>query len=574
MPFHPNVGDSIEINGLSYSITEHPSAKGMPYGQTGRRATVYQVQSGEDTIHGLKVFSTNFRTDRMVENAENLKKFLEIPGLKVSSRTIITPDSDPDLIESHPDLEYAVLMNWVSGFTWQEVILDKRVLSKEQCLILAQSFVAIMSRLESMGAAHCDLSGPNVLLPGLKNSSSMNGAVVELVDVEEMYLDGMPEPEKLPGGSPGYAHKTAPDGLWGQNADRFSGAIIIAELLTWFHEDIRAKAYEEQFFSPEEMQQDSDRYQLLLSVLREHYGNSAAETFAKAWNSETLDDCPTFEVWQEIIGEPTDEQIQELMQTQPAQDLIGAKTFQPAYQRIDDGSGQVVGAGAASSQADYSEDGFDDDLDKPVVLPAETTIFDRIDSKWSSIAAGVLAIGLIILGVLHYNLNQDLDRTQNTLYRATQTMRANATEIADYEIQATQSANTITDFQSEVKDLQAAIANKDSQISSLSSELDNTKSDLSSAYSQINNLEKQIDDLEDALPVKLTIRNDFWADQYVVIDNVIYMYVPRNSSRSIYIKPGSYKMMACHPNEAPRCYTNGDWGTRSIRSSQTITINP
>lgn len=44
MPFRPKTNTTININQSTYTFTEHPAAKGMPYGQTGRRATVYQVQ--------------------------------------------------------------------------------------------------------------------------------------------------------------------------------------------------------------------------------------------------------------------------------------------------------------------------------------------------------------------------------------------------------------------------------------------------------------------------------------------------------------------------------------------------
>ena len=45
MPFHPQVGDQLNIDGVIYRIAEHPAAPGMPYGQAGRRAIVYALTS-------------------------------------------------------------------------------------------------------------------------------------------------------------------------------------------------------------------------------------------------------------------------------------------------------------------------------------------------------------------------------------------------------------------------------------------------------------------------------------------------------------------------------------------------
>jgi hypothetical protein len=47
MPFRPNVGDTLFVEGTLYSVAEHPFAPGIPYGQEGRAATVYQLVSGE-----------------------------------------------------------------------------------------------------------------------------------------------------------------------------------------------------------------------------------------------------------------------------------------------------------------------------------------------------------------------------------------------------------------------------------------------------------------------------------------------------------------------------------------------
>lgn len=198
-----------------------------------------------------------------------------------------------------PDLTYAVLMPWIKGPTWMEVLLDKRELTSGQCLSLSRCLLETLVAMEEIGVAHCDLSGPNVLLPVLDASFAcgQSPAAVALVDVEQMYGPGLETPRALPEGSPGYAHYTSQNGLWCANADRFAGAVLIAEMLCMCDERAREAMWGETFFDPKEMQQDTERYQLLSSVLSKWWGKDVEETFERAWQSDTLSACPTFGEW-------------------------------------------------------------------------------------------------------------------------------------------------------------------------------------------------------------------------------------------------------------------------------------
>jgi hypothetical protein len=126
---------------------------------------------------------------------------------------------------------------------------------------------------------------------------------VALVDVEQMYGPSLNRPHLLPGGSPGYAHRTAPDGLWSPEADRFAGAILIAEMLGWHDAQIRGRAWGESFFDPDEIAQDSDRYLALHASLERCWGVNAARLLERAWRSDVLAECPTFGGW--LIALPT-----------------------------------------------------------------------------------------------------------------------------------------------------------------------------------------------------------------------------------------------------------------------------
>ncbi|MGC8947700.1 MAG: hypothetical protein ACP5N6_16330, partial [Anaerolineae bacterium] len=175
--------------------------------------------------------------------AERIAPFAALPGLAACRRTVLTPSRHADLLRQHPDLTYAVLMPWIEGPTWQEVLLDRRPLSPEQSLALARGLAETLVRMEEQGVAHCDLSAPNVMLPALTPTplppspspaerergrgwpegpgEGVRGEV-QLVDLEGLYAPGMLRPQELSSGSAGYAHHQAAGGLWGPEADRFA----------------------------------------------------------------------------------------------------------------------------------------------------------------------------------------------------------------------------------------------------------------------------------------------------------------------------------------------------------------
>jgi tRNA A-37 threonylcarbamoyl transferase component Bud32 len=289
MPFRPEVGDVIAIAGVSYTFTPHPVAPGVPYGQTGRRATIYQLRAA-GKLWALKVFTQAYIMPRIAEGMVRLRPYATLPGLGVCARIVLTPDRCPDLLAQHPELHFAVLMPWVPGETWQEVIALRNELEPTQCRALAASFARTLSEMEARSIAHCDLSGPNVLI-------RLERPAIALVDVEELYSPTLTRPDRLPAGSAGYAHRVAAAGLWQPDADRFAATVLLAEMLAWFDERVREASDEEQYFAPEELQQDTPRARLLRGVLRDQWGDGVAALFDRAWSSDTLQGCPTALEW-------------------------------------------------------------------------------------------------------------------------------------------------------------------------------------------------------------------------------------------------------------------------------------
>ena len=305
MPFNPKVDDKLKIGTELYTITEHPAAKGMPYGQAGRRATVYQLSTVRKEYRALKVFNAIYRTDDTRVQAEKLGRYAMLPGMVACKRIVLTPAKYPDLNVRLKSLQYSVIMPWVEGTTWQEMLLENIILDNDQCKGLANGFLQTLVNMEIKGIAHCDLSGPNLIidLTALKKS---NGKLVRLqpslIDLEELYAPGFDRPKKVPAGSSGYAHKAVKNGIWSLDADRFAGAILLSNILVWHNKHLHEESYGEHFFDPDEIHQNCKRQELISEALQCEFGSDVQALFNQAWFSETLAECPPFSKWAEALN--------------------------------------------------------------------------------------------------------------------------------------------------------------------------------------------------------------------------------------------------------------------------------
>ena len=317
MPYQPTPDQELTIDSTSYHFAEHPSAPGMAYGQEGRQAVVYQL-NGEDDLKALKVFKPRYRSPFLVSLADHIAPYASLPGLQVCQRTVLTPSRHTDILRSFPELIYAVLMPWVNGPVWKEIMLEKQELTPAQSLGIAQSLASTLLTMEERGLAHCDLSASNLIL-----APDLAQFTVDLVDVEDIYASGLQRPDALPAGSPGYAHQTAPQGLWSRHADRFAGAILLAEILGWCIPDVLKAAWGENYFQPQEIQQDCERFQIIVRNLRTYWGDEAASLLNRAWHSDTLTDCPTLGEW--LVALP-DEAPARLVAPEEAVELEIGKT--------------------------------------------------------------------------------------------------------------------------------------------------------------------------------------------------------------------------------------------------------
>lgn len=215
MSFRPAVGDTLQINGIKYTVAAHPQSPMYPYAQEGGRATVYRL----DAPHGaraLKVFKSVYRTRQLAESSRVLERFSTFMGMGVCRREVLAPTADGRNPLDESDLAWSVLMPWVEGSTWYDILTESSERRRPIDIVLmrgiVQQFLNILIELELNGVTHCDLSPGNVLI-------RLRPPEVDLIDVEEVCALGMPIPENVPRGTPGYMHASAIDGMWHPYAD-------------------------------------------------------------------------------------------------------------------------------------------------------------------------------------------------------------------------------------------------------------------------------------------------------------------------------------------------------------------
>lgn len=305
--FNPTLQTRLQINGTAYTFSPHPVVPALVWGQEGRRGIVFRMveetRKGQGDAYALKVFRPVHRRHELVEIAAALSLHSELPGMEAAEQMVITRDEYPGVINAYEDLEYAVVMPWIEGATWFDLLNEKRKLTLRESRLLATHMARVLSTLEGNGLAHCDLSSANVIIdPTL--------TVLHLVDVDDFYGPEMPQPQGLPAGTSGYQHKTSRDaGQWGPYGDRFAGAVMMAEMLGWAHPGVRLRSYGENFFDPTEMQKNNERFRVLRGVLNIH-DKRLAQMFEQAWRSQKLSDCPPLAEWYEVLQDlPTEEPV-------------------------------------------------------------------------------------------------------------------------------------------------------------------------------------------------------------------------------------------------------------------------
>jgi tRNA A-37 threonylcarbamoyl transferase component Bud32 len=291
--FDPKPNDTVTIANTLYTVQPHPKAPKMRYGVEGRRATVYQLKDLQGNPWALKVFKKRFQDPALVESVTLLRQFKSLKGMCAAERSVITPSQS--IAQRHSNLEYAMLMPWVQGQTWNDVLLkaeqkQSQNIDSVMALRLCAAFLEVMKGLEQHGIAHTDIAPGNVVF------EYDHGKIdIQLLDLEDLYKPGLPIPVHQNAGTTGYSHCSAETGagFWRASGDRYAAAVLAAEILILANPKLSEKMSENGFFeghqgSPISQSRYAEAESWLQMVAPQY-----AALFRQAWYEKDLEKCPS-----------------------------------------------------------------------------------------------------------------------------------------------------------------------------------------------------------------------------------------------------------------------------------------
>src|SRR5262249_20659226 len=141
--------------------------------------------------YALKVMRQRFVDAELVRICTLLEPLQLWDGLRVCKRICLSPAAAPDALRSYPDLSYSILMPWISGLPWLQVVVKQMSLSQQYALALASELVLLLARLEGASMSHCDLSSANLIIDALDQKP-------QLIDVEDLFGTGFLPPRAIP----------------------------------------------------------------------------------------------------------------------------------------------------------------------------------------------------------------------------------------------------------------------------------------------------------------------------------------------------------------------------------------
>jgi hypothetical protein len=303
--FHPQRNMTLSIDANTYGFMPHPYFPNDEevFAIEGGEAIIYQVRDlANNVLRALKVTKPSYRGEHIARAAVALAPYKHISGLSLGDRLCLTRAKYPKLIAIYPDLEYAILMPWLPGKTWAGFMLDQRLpgprYTPVQAYNVALATAHALWNLEAHSLAHTDVAGCNVVL-------SHDMKRVELLDIEGLYMYGAALPRLRSQGSPGYQHRNLDQrGQCRPEGDRFAGAVLLTEMLTWGDSIVRAQTPRnaESLFQPSELQvietphKAAPRWKAVRNALYTMCP-AALPLFDQAWVSTDLAQCPDFETW-------------------------------------------------------------------------------------------------------------------------------------------------------------------------------------------------------------------------------------------------------------------------------------
>jgi serine/threonine protein kinase len=300
--FNPQPGTQILIGESSYGFISHhllPEDTPSVYMIEGQEGFIWPLHNLKDqTIWALKVLKPGYRSGQIARVTSELRHYTSVPGFFLSQRICLTRPEYERLIATFPDLEYALLMPWLSWKTWAGMLRSPEASATytlPQALDLARATAQALLELEQRGCAHTDIAGGNTMY-------KQDFKEIELLDLEGLYTPSLSPPKKLSYGSPGYQHhRPGKQGQWSPYGDRFAGAILLTEMLAWWNPLVRGLTppNASTLFQPEELQEASGpRWKIVRDLFWSLDSTGGLlDLFDKVWYSAHPQQCPDFHMW-------------------------------------------------------------------------------------------------------------------------------------------------------------------------------------------------------------------------------------------------------------------------------------
>ncbi len=296
--FRPKPNDVLELFGEEYVVQAHAASPNLVHAAEGKAARVYKVRSGQGSIYALKVFKAQFRNAELVEMALRLGALKHVEGLQAAERRVLT--GSDDAVARFAELQYAMLMPWVTGITFNDLLIVAgkagHLYDTSSALRFGRRFLSVMSEIEKARIVHGDVAPGNVML-------NMKSGRVELLDLEDIYMPGQRAPEQLPVATAGYNHPAPSLGnKWTASADRYATAVLAAEILLLSVPELAIEATDAGvFLGNRTTAQGELRFARCSPILRS-IAPEFANRFEHAWNAQSLDACPPIAVLRNALN--------------------------------------------------------------------------------------------------------------------------------------------------------------------------------------------------------------------------------------------------------------------------------
>ncbi len=299
------------IRGGKLTPKPHPRYPHIAWYEEGKQGFCFHlIQGGNQRQWILKKFKDGMMPERNYLLAiRNLLPSGVAFSTGIKRALLTTKDvKSEDKTYNSPELtrwiEDTLLMPKVSGVSWTRVAQELRKgsydLAQDHRIMFAKNLADAVVALEDNGCSHRDLSHQNLFL-------DMQEYVIYLVDWDSLFHGSLAFTRITPVGTDGYiapwvtekSGKIDVRKTWNAQADRFSLAILIAELLT-VNADSKSYHYGT-LFSQEIFKNTKHSEILQTSQSLQSISQDLADLWERTFRASNFEDCPRPKEWQNAL---------------------------------------------------------------------------------------------------------------------------------------------------------------------------------------------------------------------------------------------------------------------------------